>query len=91
MGNRQKPTKRTPPPAPQPNKPQPNKPQQQGRLRKAFTVIICVVVALGLMMPIAGIGVASCSGPAASGTGDNGSASGTGGSVGGDIPGAGDN
>jgi ABC-type Fe3+ transport system permease subunit len=35
--------------------------QKQGRVRKIFTVIICVVVALGLMLPIAGIGAASCS------------------------------
>ena len=63
MGNRQKPMRRAPAPAPQQNKP------QQGRLRKTFTVIICVVVALGLMMPIAGIGVASCAGPDTSSNG----------------------
>jgi fatty acid desaturase len=35
--------------------------KQQSTLRKVFTVIICVVVALGLMLPITGIGVMSCS------------------------------
>ncbi|MDR0347625.1 MAG: hypothetical protein LBH56_04545 [Coriobacteriales bacterium] len=35
--------------------------REQSRPRKIFTVIICVVVALGLMLPVAGIGVASCS------------------------------
>jgi ABC-type Fe3+ transport system permease subunit len=34
--------------------------RQQGTMRKVFTVIICVVVALGLMLPITGLGVASC-------------------------------
>jgi ABC-type Fe3+ transport system permease subunit len=33
----------------------------QSPMRKAFTVIICVVVALGLMLPVTGLGVASCS------------------------------
>jgi hypothetical protein len=28
--------------------------------RKVFTIIICVLVALGLMLPVTGIGVASC-------------------------------
>jgi ABC-type Fe3+ transport system permease subunit len=35
--------------------------RQQSSVRKAFTVVICVVVALGLMLPVAGIGAASCS------------------------------
>jgi ABC-type Fe3+ transport system permease subunit len=35
--------------------------KKQGTLRKVFTVVICVVVALGLSLPIAGIGVYSCS------------------------------
>jgi ABC-type Fe3+ transport system permease subunit len=35
--------------------------EKQGRVKKIFTVIICVVVALGLMLPIAGIGATSCS------------------------------
>ena len=34
---------------------------QQSRVRKVFTIIICVVVALGLMLPVTGLGVASCS------------------------------
>jgi ABC-type Fe3+ transport system permease subunit len=37
------------------------KDQRQSRVRKAFTVVICVVVALGLMLPVAGLGVVSCS------------------------------
>jgi hypothetical protein len=28
--------------------------------RKVFTIIICVLVALGLMLPVTGFGVASC-------------------------------
>ena len=36
--------------------------QQQAKVRKIFTVVICVVVALGLMLPVAGIGFVSCSG-----------------------------
>jgi ABC-type Fe3+ transport system permease subunit len=36
---------------------------KQGKVKRVFTVIICVVVALGLMLPIAGIGAASCSAP----------------------------
>ena len=35
--------------------------QQQSRTRRVFTVIICVVVALGLMLPVTGLGFASCS------------------------------
>ena len=35
--------------------------KQQSRTRRLFTVIICVVVALGLMLPVAGLGFASCS------------------------------
>jgi predicted metalloprotease len=33
----------------------------QNPVRKAFTVVICVVVALSLMLPVTGIGMASCS------------------------------
>jgi ABC-type Fe3+ transport system permease subunit len=40
--------------------------KKEGTVRKAFTVIICVVVALGLMLPITGIGVMSCSSAAVS-------------------------
>jgi Flp pilus assembly protein TadB len=29
--------------------------------RKVFTIAICVLVALGLMLPVTGIGIASCS------------------------------
>jgi cell division protein FtsL len=47
-------------------KPQPSQqiePQkkQQNTVRKVFTIIICVVVALSLMLPVAGISVMSCS------------------------------
>lgn len=35
--------------------------QKQGKVRKVFTIVICIVVSLGLMLPIAGIGAASCS------------------------------
>jgi ABC-type Fe3+ transport system permease subunit len=37
--------------------------ERQGRVKRVFTIIICVVVALGLMLPMAGIGVASCAAP----------------------------
>jgi uncharacterized protein HemX len=40
--------------------------KKEGAVRKAFTVAICVVVALGLMLPITGIGVMSCSSAAVS-------------------------
>jgi ABC-type Fe3+ transport system permease subunit len=43
-----------------PQQPAPLK-KRQSSVRKAFTVVICVVVALGLMLPVAGIGVVSCS------------------------------
>ena len=36
--------------------------KQQSGVRRFFTVVICVIVALGLMLPTAGIGFASCSG-----------------------------
>jgi hypothetical protein len=35
--------------------------KKENTARKVFTVVICVVVALGLMLPITGIGVMSCS------------------------------
>ena len=35
--------------------------RQQSRVRRVFTVVICVIVALGLMLPVAGLGFASCS------------------------------
>jgi cell division protein FtsL len=47
-------------------KPQPSQqiePQkkQQSTVRKAFTIVICVVVALSLMLPVAGLSATSCS------------------------------
>ncbi|MDR1014653.1 MAG: hypothetical protein LBL86_06715 [Coriobacteriales bacterium] len=43
-------------------RPRPGTPQKgQNPVRKAFTVVICVVVALSLMLPVTGIGMASCS------------------------------
>jgi lipopolysaccharide/colanic/teichoic acid biosynthesis glycosyltransferase len=33
----------------------------QDKLKRFFTVLISIIVALGLMVPVAGIGVASCS------------------------------
>jgi cell division protein FtsL len=35
--------------------------KQQSTVRKAFTIVICVVVALSLMLPVAGLSVTSCS------------------------------
>ena len=35
--------------------------KQQGKVRRFFVVLICVIVALGLMLPTAGLGFASCS------------------------------
>jgi len=49
---------------------------QQSRTRRVFTVIICVVVALGLMLPVTGIGVASCSAGLDDSSGASNSASG---------------
>jgi len=37
-------------------------PRQQSKVRRVFTVIICVIVALGLMLPATGLGVISCFG-----------------------------
>jgi len=34
--------------------------RQQSRVGRVFTVIICVIVALGLMLPVAGLGFTSC-------------------------------
>ncbi|MDR3036830.1 MAG: hypothetical protein LBU31_00235 [Coriobacteriales bacterium] len=56
MAKQHKAKKRPPQPAAQPTSAK----RQQGTMRKVFTVIICVVVALGLMLPITGLGVASC-------------------------------
>jgi hypothetical protein len=36
--------------------------QQQGTARKVMITIVCVVLALALMLPVAGLGVVSCSG-----------------------------
>ncbi|MDR1184373.1 MAG: hypothetical protein LBK67_06205 [Coriobacteriales bacterium] len=35
--------------------------KQQNTVRKAFTIVICVVVALSLMLPVAGLSATSCS------------------------------
>ncbi|MCL1847167.1 MAG: hypothetical protein FWF91_04295 [Coriobacteriia bacterium] len=35
--------------------------KEQSKSRRLFTIIICVVVALGLMLPVTGLGFASCS------------------------------
>jgi ABC-type Fe3+ transport system permease subunit len=35
--------------------------KKQGGITRVLTIIICVIVALGLMLPTAGIGAASCS------------------------------
>jgi hypothetical protein len=36
---------------------------QQGTGRKVMVTIVCVILALALMLPVAGLGVASCAGP----------------------------
>lgn len=47
----------------------------QSAFRKIGTIIICVIVVLALMVPVAGIGIASCSAPQQAG--DGGAASST--------------
>jgi hypothetical protein len=39
------------------------KQRPQRTARKVFITVVCVVLALALMLPVAGLGVASCSGP----------------------------
>ena len=45
----------------QPTQPSTTAAKQQSKVARFFTVAICVIVALGLMLPVAGIGAASCS------------------------------
>ncbi len=43
--------------------------KQQSKVVRFFTILISIIVALGLMLPVAGIGVASCTPAAQSNTG----------------------
>ncbi|MDR1712971.1 MAG: hypothetical protein LBR39_02295 [Coriobacteriales bacterium] len=38
-----------------------NRGQQVSPVRRAFTIVICVIVALGLMLPLSFLGISSCS------------------------------